>query len=57
MFKTITPQDLLDQLDNFYGIKAQLSDAEDYLMREKGWSLSAFIDWTKRRTKHSIDCL
>lgn len=57
MFKTITPQDLLDQLDNFYGIKAQLSDAEDYLMREKGCSLNAFIDWMKRRTKHSIDCL
>jgi len=57
MFKTITPQDLLDQLDNFYGIKAQLSEAEDYLRREKGCSLCAFIDWMTRRTKHSIDCL
>jgi len=46
---TITPQLLIDLVDNFYGFKASLVDASAYCQAEKSVSPSAFVTWMGKR--------
>lgn len=45
MMTLISPERLLDLTENLYGIKAELSDATNFLASEKNTSISSFIDW------------
>jgi len=54
MLYSITPQALIEQAENFYGFKAKLNDAIDYLERGNAVSPGNFIDWLSRQKKPSL---
>lgn len=41
----ITPQLLIEQTQNFYGLKAELSAAVEFLNRAVGATPGSFYDW------------
>lgn len=54
MYNSITPQNLIDQAQNFYGIKLLLEDAILYLESGNAASPGAFIEWILKQNKPSF---
>jgi len=54
MFNSITPQSLIEQTHNFYGIKPQLADAILYLEDGNAVSPGAFVEWIYKQNKSSF---
>ena len=54
MYNSIIPQNLIDQAQNFYGIKLLLEDAILYLESGNAASPGAFIEWIHKQNKPSF---